>query len=401
MDSRQPMQLLFLIAITVLIAGVSACDQVVSVFSRGAVSETDGVTGEISIGAVLSLTGPPAAAYGLPMQRGFNLALDEVNGSQLGVERIKLIPIDDAGSVEGAVKAYHDLINNHGVQVILGPGYSNQVQATFPIAQQNKVVAISSLSSATGLGTIGDFCFRAGLTNDVLIPSSVEATHAKLGYRNVATLHDESDYYSTDSNRVVRESLYANGVTILASETFQTDDADFSVQLNRILELSPDAIFISALAPDIPNIMIQGRDVGIPYSVPFIVPYMTKDEVEAAGAAAEGSISFTSWIDTANTPGNQDFVRNYQSRYGFEPETWAAQAYATLYILVEAIMAAQSTDSTPIRDALTNITGFDTVLGEFSFNENGDAGYSPKVLVVQEGELVDLGASAFHSSDGM
>ena len=396
MNAHQLTRLLFLIAFTVLIAGVSACDQVVPVFSRGAVSETEGVAGVISIGAVLSLTGPPAVAYGLPMQRGFNLALDEINESQLGAERIKLIPIDDGGSVEGAVKAYHD-----GVQVILGPGYSNQVQATFPIAQQNEVVAISSLSSATGLGRIGDFCFRAGLTNDVLIPSSVEATHAKLGYRNVATLHDESDYYSTDSNRVVRESLYANGVTILASETFPTDDADFSVQLNRILELSPDAIFISALAPDIPNIMIQGRDVGIPYSVPFIVPYMTKDEVEAAGAAAEGSISFTSWIDTANTPGNQDFVRNYQSRYGFEPETWAAQAYATLYILVEAIMDAQSTDSTPIRDALTNITGFDTVLGEFSFNENGDAGYSPKVLVVQEGELVDLGAGSSHSSDGM
>lgn len=395
------MQLLFLIAITVLIAGVSACDQVVSVFSRDAISETDGVTGEISIGAVLSLTGPPAAAYGLPMQRGFNLALDEINGSQLGAERIKLIPLDDGGSVEGAVKAYNDLINNHSVQVILGPGYSNQVQATFPIAQQNEVVAITSLSSATGLGAIGDFCFRVGLTNDVLIPSSVEATHAKLGYRNVATLHDEIDHYSTDSNRVVRESLYANGVTILASETFQTDDADFSVQLNRILELSPDAIFISALAPDIPKIMIQGRDVGIPYSVPFIVPYMTKDEVEAAGTAAQGSISFTSWIGTANTPGNQDFVRNYQSRYGFEPETWAAQTYATLYILVEAIMDAQSTGSTSIRDALTNITGFDTVLGEFSFNENGDAGYSPKVLVVQEGELVDFGASAFHSSDGM
>ena len=64
-------------------------------------------------------------------------------------------------------------------------------------------------------------------------------------------------------------------------------------------------------------------------------------------------------------------------------------------------MAAQSTESTPIRDALTNITGFDTVLGQFSFKENGDAGYSPKVLVVQEGELVDLDAGSSHSSDGM
>ena len=401
MNSSQLTRLLFLIAFTGLIAGISACDQVVSVLSRGALSEADGATGEISIGVVLSLTGPPAAAYGLPMQRGFELALDEINGSQLGAERIKLIPIDDGGSVEGAVKAYNDLFNIHGVHVILGPAYSNQVQATFPIAQQNEVVAISSLSSATGLGSIGDFCFRSGLTNDVLIPGSVEATRAKLGYRKVATLHDEIDFYSTDSNKVVRESLNANGVTILASETFQTGDADFSVQLNRILELSPGAIFISALAPDIPEIIIQGRGIGIPYSVPFIVPYMTQDEVEATGGAAEGSIAFTSWISTANTPGNQDFVRNYQSRYGIEPETWAAQTYATLYILAEAIMNAQSTSSTAIRDALTNIADFDTVLGQFSFNENGDAVYAPKVLIVKDGELVDLGDGELNLSDGM
>ena len=401
MNSHQLTRLLFLIASTVLIAGIFACDQVVSVLSGGALSQADGATGEISIGVVLSLTGPPAAAYGLPMQRGFELALDEINGSQLGAERIKLIPIDDGGSVEGAVKAYNDLINIHGVHVILGPGYSNQVQATFPIAQQNEVVAISSLSSATGLGAIGDFCFRAGLTNDVLIPGSVEATRAELGYRNVATLHDEIDFYSTDSNRVVRESLNAIGVTILATEAFQTSDADFSVQLTRIMELSPDAIFISALAPDIPEIIIQGRGIGIPYSVPFIVPYMTKDEVEAAGPAAEGSISFTSWIDTGETTGNRDFVRNYQSRYGIEPETWAAQTYATLYILAEAIINAQSTSSTAIRDALMNTADFDTVLGQFSFNENGDAGYAPKVLVVQDGELVDLGDGELHSSDGM
>ena len=401
MNSHQLTRLLFLIVFTVLITCISACKQVVSVLSRGALSEADGVTDEISIGVVLSLTGPPAAAYGLPMQRGFELALDEIHGSQLGAERIKLIPIDDGGSVEGAVKAYNDLINIHGVRVILGPGYSNQVQATFPIAQQNKVVAISSLSSATGLGSIGDFCFRVGLTNDVLIPDSVEATRAKLGYQIVATLHDEIDFYSTDSNRVVQESLHANGVPILASETFQTSDADFSVQLNRIMELSPDAIFVSALAPDIPQIIIQGRSVGIPYSVPFIVPFMTKDEVETAGIAAEGSISFTSWISTANTPGNADFVRNYQSRYGIEPETWAAQTYATLYILVEAIMDAQPINSIAIRDALINISGYDTVLGQFSFNENGDAGYAPKVLVVQDGELVDLGDGELHSSDGM
>ena len=50
-----------------------------------------------------------------------------------------------------------------------------------------------------------------------------------------------------------------------------------------------------------------------------------------------------------------------------EPSVWAAQPYAAVYILAEAISDAQSTDSTAIRDALANITDFDTILGKFSF----------------------------------
>ena len=46
-----------------------------------------------------------------------------------------------------------------------------------------------------------------------------------------------------------------------------------------------------------------------------------------------------------------------------------------------------SSDATAIRDALANITAFDTVLGQFSFDAVGDAVYDPVVLIVKNGEL--------------
>ena len=133
--------------------------------------------------------------------------------------------------------------------------------------------------------------------------------------------------------------------------------------------------------------MIQGRQLGIPTDVPFIVPDLTKDEVDAAGDAAAGAITFTSWTSTTNTPGNQACVQNYQAKYGAEPNPWAAQSYAALYILAEAIADTQSTDAIVIRDALANIKNFDTVLGQFSFNAVGDAVYDLMVLVVQNGNF--------------
>ena len=370
--------------IAALIVGVPPWDQI----QRSATPQIEDLHREIPIGVVLPLTGALAAPYGLPMQRGFELAREAINNSgQLGDAKITFITEDDRGTVEDAVEAYNKLIHQDGVSVILGPANSSQVREAFPIAQQNRVVAISSLSSASGLSAIGDFNFRISLTTDVLVPTGIRITQEKLRYTKVATIYDDTDLYSTDSNKVVRQALTANSVEILTTETYQTGEIDFSTQLTRIKETSPDAIFISALAPEMIEIMIQGRQLGIPTSVPFIVPDLTGDEVAAAGDAAEGAIAFTSWTSTADTPGNQAFVQNHQAKDGAEPNPWAAQSYAALYILAEAIANAQSTDATAIRDALANIENFDTVLGEFSFNALGDAVYGLMVLTVQNGNF--------------
>ena len=65
----------------------------------------------------------------------------------------------------------------------------------------------------------------------------------------------------------------------------------------------------------------------------------------------------------------------------------AAQSYASVYILAEAIADAQSTDPVKIRDVLANTMDLDTVLGKFSFDAVGDAVYDPIVLIVKNSQL--------------
>ena len=104
---------------------------------------------------------------------------------------------------------------------------------------------------------------------------------------------------------------------------------------------------------------------------------LTNVEVETAGAAAEGAITFISWLSTADTPGNQAFVQNYNATFGRVPNAFAVGSYTAVYILAEAIKNAEATDAISIRNALANITDFDTVFGKFSFNADGDAVYAP------------------------
>ena len=375
----------FVLATFALIVGLSACDQIQGLLLP-APPQMEGLSGEVSIGLVYPATGR-LASVGMEMRNGFEIALEEINNSQHGNTKLKFITEDDRSTVEGAVEAFNKLIHQDGVPVILGPATSSATEAAFPIAQQSGVVAISATAAARGLGAIGDFVFRTILTTDILITSGIEATQAKLGYQKVAIIYDETDLFSADGAEVMKEALTANGVEILTTETFQSGDTDFAAQLTHIKDLNPDVVFVSALPPDKPEILIQARQLGIPDSVPFIINTLAAADVQAAGGAAEGTIAFTSWVNTVDTPGNQVFIQNYRTKYGIEPNIWAAQSYASVYILAKAIADAQSADPNAIRDALANITDFDTILGKFSFNPVGDAVYDPVVLIVKNGEF--------------
>ena len=375
----------FLFAIVGLIVGFSACDRVSQIVQPTTPQMTES-SEEIAIGVVVPLTGRLSASFGIPISQGFELALSEISTVQPNGVQLKLIIEDEQSTVEGAVAAFNKLIHQDGVSVILGPATSSQTAETFPIAQENRVLAISPTSSARGLSALGGYVFRIALTTDILIPKGIAVTHTKLNYQRAATMYDETDLFSTDGEASVQEVLAAKRVEVITTETFQGGDTDFSEQLTRIQTLNPDVIFVSCLSPEKPGILTQGHKLGI--SAPFIIRTLTGAEVQASGPAAEGAITFVGWSAAVDTPGNQAFVENYTAKFGMEPNNYAARSYTTLHILAEAIAKAQSTETAAIRDALANVKDFDTIFGKFSFDANGDAVYDAKVLIVKNGELV-------------
>ena len=378
-----------LAAIAAMAIGLSSCERVASIVSDGEMPPMEEMPPPmaegIPIGLVVSLTGKDAEPYGLPMKRGFELAQEEIN--MLSPMPLMFIPADDQSSEAGAIEAVQQLVDQ-GVPAIVGIAISDYLEDAFPIAQEAGVVAFSSVSSAAGLsGKIGDYVFRTGLAVDIMNPSGVMATHGKLGYTKVALIYDAADTYSKSSNEELKKALEASGVEILTEETFQTGDTDFTEQLTNIMNMAPEALFVSALSVEMTQVIIQAGTLGIPDTVQLIVPDLTAKEIQEAGDAAEGAIAFTGWTSLSNIPGNQDFIEKYRAKYEIEPEPWAAQSYATLHILAAAIAKAQSADAAAIRDALAQTMDFPTILGNFSFDPNGEAVYDPVVLMVKDGAL--------------
>ena len=378
-----------LAAITAMAIGLSSCNRMSSMMPDAETPPMEeemppGTDAGIPIGLVVSLTGDDAEPYGLPMERGFELAREELN--MLPGVNLTFVTVDDMSTEEGAIAAVQQLVDQ-GVPAIVGIAISDYLEDAFPIAQENGVVAFSSVSTAAGLSSIGDYVFRTGLAVNIVNPSGVMATHEKLGYKKVALIYDAEDTYSTSSNDEIKKALEASGVEILTEETFKTKDTDFSEQLTSIMNMAPEALFISALSGDMTQVIIQAGEMGIPDTVQLVVPDLTPTEIEGAMGAAEGAIAFSGWTSLSNIPGNQEFIQKYHAKYGIEAEPWAAQSYATLRILANAIMNAQSTDSAAIRDALAQTMDFPTILGNFSFDPNGEAVYDPIVLIVKDGAL--------------
>ena len=384
---NQIMRFALVCMLATLMVGLSACDELVSILSTSDLPQMEGVQGEIAIGVVVPLTGKDAGPYGLSMKNGFDLALEEINSSQLGDASITFIERDNMSTIDGTETAFNELVAQD-VPAILGVALSSRFKVGLPIAQQNEVIAFSSVSSQAGLSGLGDYVFRTGLATNILNPAGVRASQAKLDYTKVAIIYDEDDPYSTSGYEQFGAVLAEIGVEVVTTQTIQTEGIDFTEQMTAIMASDAEAVLISALATEMVEIMKRGREVGIPASIPYIVPDLTANEVGKVGDAAEGAITFINWIETSGTPGNQAFLQNYQETYGIEPDPWAAQSYATLHILTAAISNAGSTESSAIRDALAQTMDFDTILGQFSFDPNGEALYDPIIAIVKDGQIV-------------
>ena len=348
-----------------------------------------GLSGEIPIGAVWSLTGA-AAIYGPSQKNAAELAVEEINKSGfLGGATLKLITEDDRSTKEGAIAAFEKLINQDKVVAILGPTLSNSAKAADPIAQEKKVVVQGVSNTAGGIVEMGDFVFRDSLPEAAVIPNTIKSTKDKLGYTKVAVMYGDDDAFTKGGYDVFKKTLEDNGVEILTTETFKKGDTDYSAQLTKIKSLNPEAIVVSALAEEAAGIMTQGRQLGIPDTVPFIGGngFNSPKLAQLAGPAAEGAISGAAWFIGSDAAGNQDFAKAYNAKYGADPDQFAAQAYAGAYIFANAIKNAGSADSQAIRDAMAQIKDLDTVLGKFSFDADRNPVHTPVLQVVKDGKF--------------
>ena len=313
---------------------------------------------DIFVGVVVPLTGS-LAGVGQTMLNGAELARQAFNANQPAAEQLQFVVEDSAGDMVQASVAFGRLIADDRVVAILGPATSSAAAAVFVTAQANNMVTISPTAAAAGLSTFGDYAFVSTLTLNELIPNGLALTQARFGYERIAVILDEDDLFSQSALTILEGVFAGSDVEIVATERFSSGDTggldtgefDVSEQLTRIAASNPDALFIATLPTAVITVLIQAQQVGLPAEVTRITPGFAGDDVAAAGDAAAGLITFSTWDSAADTPGNQAFVERYLETYGSEPSRFVAQWYAGVGVLTTAIRQAGSREPAAIRDA--------------------------------------------------
>lgn len=348
-------------------------------------SEGSGDVVQATIGVISYLTGS-GASYGEAITNGLKLANEEITAA--GEVELELKIEDSAGKQEEALSAAQKLMNKDNVDAIIGPTLSTEMQVVGPEADVNGVAILGTSNTAEGIPQIGEYVFRNSIPEALAIPASVQKAIDEYDAKKVAIIYGNDDVFTKAGYDVMKQVAEDMDLEVVTTETFQLGQSDYKAQLTKIKNLEPDLILASALYNEGAVILDQARKMGIEVPVVGGNGFNSPEVINIAGDAANGLIVATPWFAKKDDEKVKNFVENYKEAYGMEPDQFAAQAYDGLYLIAEAVKNAGVADRDEIRDALAEISGFEGVLGEMSFDEDGDIVMDPTVLIIEGDEYI-------------
>lgn len=371
---KRTSRLIYIVSIAILIIGISffGCKK---------------QSNEILIGGVGPVTGE-AATFGQSMKEGFELAVEEwnQNGGVLG-KQIKFIYQDDKGDPTEAATVWTKLITQDKVVGIVGTAMSKCSLAGAPISQQNKVPMISPTSTNPKVTEVGDYIFRACFIDPFQGTVGAKFAYENLNARKAGVIFDVGNDYTKGLAEFFRDKFTELGGTVIAFEAHPTGTTDFKAQLTKIISNKPDVIYIPDYYNDVALIAKQARELG--YKGPLVGGdgWDSPDLFKIGGTAVENGFFTNHFSKDDPRPIVQEFVKKYQAKYNKVPDAFAALSYDAMYILLDAIKRAGSTDPEKIKQALVE-TNINVVSGLITFDKNRNPVKPAVIIAIKNGQQV-------------
>ncbi len=335
-----------------------------------------------------------AFLYGWAAERGFTLAVEEINaagGVQVGaakrplkIEVIDTRDLEPGVPVSEALLALEKLILDKKADFIVGgPVRSEAALAAMPLLSKHKKVSILTTGSLTPNyhAMIAEqydkfkYCFRIHGEAKNLV-GEIFANFAQLkekhGFNNLFIMAQDVSH-ARGAAELVKKLATDKGWNVTGLEIYPTGATDFSLGLLKAKDTKTEIINIWMDMPESAILLKQWYDMKVP-ALPF-GSTLAAAEQPGFWKATDGKGEFTlcNVVNAGNAPSNatdwtMKFFDAYTKRWKVEPEgLGSSSSYMAVYVLKDAIERAQSLDSDKVVAELEK-TDIMSVYGRLRFD---------------------------------
>ncbi|WP_025037596.1 ABC transporter substrate-binding protein [Bradyrhizobium sp. DOA9] len=323
---------------------------------------------KIKLGVIVTLSGP-AAALGQQVRDGFALAVKDL-GSKMGGRDVEVVVVDDELKPDAAVTKVKGLLEREKVDFVVGPIFSNILQAIHrPITESKTFLISPNAGPSTFAGKdCNPFFYVTSYQNDQVHEILGKVAQDR-GYKRMYLMVPN---YQAGKDSVAGFKLDYKG-EIVEESYMPLNTLDFQPELSKISSQKPDALFTFMPGGLGVNLVKQYRQAGLADSIPVLSAF-TVDEstLPAQQDAAVGMFGGANWAPNLDNPQNKKFVASYEAAYNVVPGTYAFQAYDAAMLIDSAVKAVKGdlTNKDAVRAALKK-ADFTSLRGAFKFNTNG------------------------------
>ncbi|TVR09307.1 MAG: branched-chain amino acid ABC transporter substrate-binding protein [Salinarimonadaceae bacterium] len=207
------------------------------------------------------------------------------------------------------------------------------------------------------------------------------------GYQTWAIIHDTTDY-GRAHNEYFSRFLTEAGGEIVGTFGVTADQQDFSSELAQIASLRPDVLYFGGQAQLGVRIRAQMERLGVTAQFQGTSGILSDAYLEGLPPAlSEGTLAFLEGAPVDQLPGGAAFVAAYQEAGFGEPfEAYGPFAYSAASLAIDLIEEV-GPDRIALRDALNGVSGYDSAIGEITFDESGQNTVAViSTYVVQDGQ---------------
>jgi len=322
----------------------------------------------VKIGNVEPLSGP-SASVGVQGKQAREMAIEEINAAggikSLGGAKLELIYADSKSDPTVGVTETERLINTEKVEIMTGCWNS---AVTYPATQVAErygvpfVVPVSVRDTITERGFKNVFRVAAKDSWWVrdqfrFLKDMQEETGVKL--KTIAFVFENGDW-GTGFAEKWRELAKQDGYQVVLDEPYPSTATDLTPVVTKIKSANPDILMLVSNAADailLTNTMAEMK-VAPKVTVASGGGHADPKFLENVGKNALNFYDEVEWNTDVNKPGAKETNEKFKKKYGYDLTGESVDAYASMYVIADALERAGSTDSKKIRDALasTNLT---------------------------------------------